>query len=115
MNYKGQGHNNNVVLVLVPSRELKYDLCQDVLNTKIFKDPVVYNLHLSTPKRRQAKILKTPKPMTQIPHLILPNNMHGLFLPAAVTKKLKNNKQHNIRWGEHDIATTNIDVIVTRN
>jgi hypothetical protein len=39
----------------------------------------------------------------------------GLFLPAAVTKKLKNNKQHNIRWGEHDIATTNIDVIVTRN
>jgi hypothetical protein len=41
--------------------------------------------------------------------------MHGLFLPAAVTKKMKNNKQHNIRWGEHDIATTNIDVIVTRN
>ena len=41
MNYKGQGHNNKVVLVLVPSRELKYDLCQDVLNTGVFDDTEV--------------------------------------------------------------------------
>ena len=33
MNYKGLEHKNKVVLVLVPSRELRYDLCQDVLNT----------------------------------------------------------------------------------
>ena len=41
MNYKGLAHKNQVALVLVPSRELRYDLCQDVLNAKIFEDEEV--------------------------------------------------------------------------
>ena len=51
MNYKGQGHNNKVVLVLVPSRELKYDLCQDVLNTGVFDDTEVLWLGRPPPGR----------------------------------------------------------------
>ena len=50
MNYKGQGHNE-VVLVLVPSRELRYDLCQDVLNTGVFDDTEVLWLGRPPPGR----------------------------------------------------------------
>ena len=41
MHYKRPEHKNKVVLVLVPSRELRYDLCQDVLNTGVFDDTEV--------------------------------------------------------------------------
>ena len=41
MNYKGLEHKNKVVLVLVPSRELREDLCQYVINTGIFDDTEV--------------------------------------------------------------------------
>ena len=41
MNYKGLEHKNKVVLVLVPSRELREDLCQDVINTGICDDTEV--------------------------------------------------------------------------
>ena len=41
INYKGLAHKNKVVLVLVPSRELKEDLCQDEINTDICDDTEV--------------------------------------------------------------------------
>ena len=41
MNYKGLEHKRKVVLVLVPSRELRYDHCQDVPNTGVFDDTEV--------------------------------------------------------------------------
>ena len=41
MNYKGLAHKNKAVLVLVPSREVREDLCQDVINTGIFDDTEV--------------------------------------------------------------------------
>ena len=41
MNYKGLEHKNKVVFVLVPSRELRDDFCQDVLNTGVVDDTAV--------------------------------------------------------------------------
>ena len=41
MAYKRPEHKHKVVLVLVPGRELRYDLCQDVLNTGVFDDKEV--------------------------------------------------------------------------
>ena len=40
-NYTGLEHNSKVVLVLVPSRELREDLCQDVIKTGVFDDTEV--------------------------------------------------------------------------
>ena len=51
MNYKRPEHKNKVVLVLVPSRELRYDLCQDVLNTGVFDDTEVLWLGRPPPGR----------------------------------------------------------------
>ena len=51
MNYKGPEHKNQVVLVLVPNRELKEDLCQDVINTGIFNDMEVIWLGRPPPGR----------------------------------------------------------------
>jgi hypothetical protein len=51
MNYKRPEHKNKVVLVLVPSRELRSDLCQDVLNTGVFDDKEVLWLGRPPPGR----------------------------------------------------------------
>ena len=51
MHYKGLEHKRKVVLVLVPSRELRYDHCQDVPNTGVFDDTEVLWLGRPPPGR----------------------------------------------------------------
>ncbi len=51
LNCKGLEHKIKVVLVLVPSRELKEDLCQYVINTGVFDDTEVLWLGRPPPGR----------------------------------------------------------------
>ena len=51
MNCKGLERKNKVVLVLVPNRELKEDLCQDVINAGNFHDTEVLWLGRPPPGR----------------------------------------------------------------
>ena len=71
MNYKGQKHKNKVVLVLVPSRELRYDLCQDVLNTGVFDDTEVLWLGRPPPGRTDGVLEdRLADPMRELPKKI---------------------------------------------